>query len=147
MTVEERLLATFADRVVGHVVRRAIRVLRQIKDARLSGDDSRLADAWDEICVQVQLEQSVYWDCYDETARSIVKRELERLPPSDLQAIWLLTDQSFDWRWDREDSWEEAPVVLDDAVDYVTQALYDRAANWSNSRIRDYLERSATLGC
>jgi hypothetical protein len=135
MQVEYRLLGAFATRSVDRVVRQTIHDLRKITNARLSGDDSGLANAWEEICVQLQLQESIYWDSYDATARSILTQYLERLPPLELEAIWLRTDAGFDWLWEHGEAETPTPVCLDDALEKVTEALYGRATDCSDPTI------------
>src|SRR5688572_7078 len=43
-------------------------------------------------CVQVQQEESVLFDLYEETARSILQGHIEALPTLELEAAWLQTD-------------------------------------------------------
>ena len=57
MLVEERLVARIGDRALDLAVRRTVRELQALRDTVLPGDDSGLANAWDEICVQVQSEK------------------------------------------------------------------------------------------
>jgi hypothetical protein len=54
--------------------------LRELVDGLQSGVDSGLTNTWEEICVQVQGEQSVLWDAYDVTVRQIVSMEVTALP-------------------------------------------------------------------
>jgi hypothetical protein len=64
-------------------------MLQQQRNDLLSGDDSGVTNAWEEICVQVQEEQSFYWDTYEATVGQYVGVEVEGLPPYELNAIWL----------------------------------------------------------
>src|SRR5687768_9725323 len=97
MLVEERLVARIRNRALETAVRRTIRELQALKEAILSGDDSGLTNTWDEICVQVQFEQSFQWSVYEETAKMLLQRQLEALPILDISAAWLRTDAGFDW--------------------------------------------------
>lgn len=112
-------------------------------DRGLSPDDSGLQNVWDEICVQVQYQESIYWDAYDEAVRAFVAAAVEELQPFEQEAIWLQTPQAFDWRWDDEAEQERYPVVIDDIVAYiVSEFVLGEAGRWSNTRIRAYLERA-----
>ncbi len=109
----------------------------------LSGDDTELETTWDEICVQVQYEESYFWDVYDETVRSIVRWCLESLAPHELDALWLQTDPGIEWSYDDEESREPNPVFEDDIVAHLTRHhVYKAAEDWSNDRIRAYIERA-----
>jgi len=58
----------------------AKRVIKSLQSLRrnclLSGNESGLETTWDEICVQVQTELSIYWDVYVETIRNCIRIEL-----------------------------------------------------------------------
>ena len=80
MKSESDVLRQFAEEIARRLSNKTISALQKIT-ATLSGDDTELKNAWDEICVQEQHEHSFYWATYDETARSIVRSyiaELER---------------------------------------------------------------------
>ena len=50
------------------LARQAISNFQEIRtDAKLSGDDSPLENVWEEFKYQVQIEESFYWDAYEET--------------------------------------------------------------------------------
>lgn len=143
MSIESRLVEAQATAVVNRVARRVIAQLQRMKDCRLAGDDSVLDNTWDEICVQLQEEESFYWDAYDATARALVHAEVAILTESERQAIWLQTENG--WRWldqsdDNEDR-SQIPADPDDVDGHVLQQVYERAAVWSNWRIRRFLER------
>ncbi len=43
-----------------------------MRDCLLSGDDTDLVSVWEEICIQVQGQESFDWDAYDYTVYDIV---------------------------------------------------------------------------
>src|SRR5689334_12238904 len=51
---------------------------------RLSGDDSPLADPWEEIKSQVQEELSPFWPAYLDTIKQCIKGAVEGLAPAEL---------------------------------------------------------------
>ncbi|MBI2320563.1 MAG: hypothetical protein HYU88_00295 [Chloroflexi bacterium] len=55
--------------------------------------------------------------------------------------MWLQTDEGEEWLIDREDEGSDIPACADDVAAHITQMVYDIAADWSNDRIRKYLER------
>jgi hypothetical protein len=108
-----------------------------------SGDDSGLTNAWEEICVQVQGEQSALWDAYDVMVRQVVSIEVTALPGHERDAVWLQTPEGEQWDAEVEDEREKSPVAEDNIIDYLTNDhVYSAAANWSNPGIRKYLEQS-----
>jgi hypothetical protein len=114
----------------------------------LSGDDSELRNAWDEVCVQVQYSESIFWeDVYLFELHRSIKSEVEALPDYVREAIWLQTAAADEWEADHEDSDEQGgrpespPVRLEDIVEYVcNEYVLPKAGDWSNKRIRAYLD-------
>ena len=106
----KRLVADLAANVEARVTRRVICQLRKIT-TRLSGDDSPLRDAWDEICVQVQGQESVFWSAYLDTIDMTITAFVKDLPQHELAALWLETDRGFDWLFDQDWDDEGAEIV------------------------------------
>src|SRR5207244_4032167 len=107
--------------------KRVILALQRLKDCRLSGDDSVLENTWDEICVQVQDQESVYWDAYDATVRMFVETELRRLKRTEMEAVWLQTDAGWDWSDENggdDESQGEIPACVDDVTPCIVQKVY-----------------------
>ena len=113
-------------------------------DGKLSGDDSELENPWDEICAQVQYEQSIFWDVDQETITAFVAGEVETLQPFERDAIWLQTPQGDDWDCADEESREPYPVVIDDVIGYiVSDYVLAEAGRWSNPKIRAHIDHSS----
>ena len=55
--------------------------------AKLSGDDSPLADPWEEVKDQVQNEMSFFWQAYLETMKAIIDGSVDSLSAEDRAAI------------------------------------------------------------
>jgi hypothetical protein len=49
---ESRIVRNLAEQVCLRISRRVIKALQQLTNGPQSGDDSCLANAWDELCVQ-----------------------------------------------------------------------------------------------
>jgi hypothetical protein len=123
------------------VTRRTIAALQKLNVDLLSGDDSGLVNIWDEICVQIQYEGSWAWDAYEETVRRIVTAQVEKLSAHEREAVWLQTPAGQDWDCEDQSDRETYPVLSDDIVEYLlTEHISDEAANWTNRRIRKYLD-------
>jgi len=143
--VEELVSLTgkFAKPICQRITRRVIRELQQMTENLTSGEDSGLRNIWDEICVQVQFQESAFWELYDEMVFAIVAEHVEKLPAHERDALWLETPEAFDWLWEDEASREEMPVLSDDIEKYlVRDHIYTAAADWSNARIRADRERT-----
>jgi hypothetical protein len=142
---ESAIVRALAEGVCRRITRRVMRLLQGMTDTRLSGDDSGLANVWDEVCVQVQFEQSVYWDVYEQTVTAQVAVEFAKLPPHEREAVWLQSQQGVDWSGEDEDEREPNPVYDPDAVDHIVREfVYAEAGRWSNPQIREYLDRSCS---
>lgn len=139
---ESSIVRVVAQQAATRLARKVIRDLQQMHQT-LSGEGSELRTTWDEICVQVQGEQSYFWDTYDETARQLVSAYTDELAEHEREAIWLQTDAGFDWRFDDPEEREPYPVCDDDIIDHITrQHVYAVAERWSNVRIRAFIDRS-----
>ena len=141
-TAERNIIQAFAEEILQNITRRSISGLQKMT-ATLSADDSGLINTWDEICVQLQHQESYYWDTYDQTARAWISGHIEELKEHEKLAVWLQTEEGLDWQYEDEQEREEPPPALDsDIEEYILhQYLYEAAANWSNKRIRKYLNR------
>lgn len=115
-----------------------IRDLQKMESSGLSGDDSDLQNIWDEICVQQQIEESIYWNAYLETIDCIIESRLDDLKPYELDAVWLLTSEGEDWK--EENERETYPVSKMEVTAYLQYELLNKANYWSNARIRKYSE-------
>lgn len=125
-------------------MRSAIADLQRMIDSLLSGEDSMLKNTWDEICVQIQGEHSVFWETYEETVRSLVADLARELQPFKREAVWLQTKQGVQWDCREPGDRPVDPVCDDDIVEYVlTDYVYTAACNWTNVRIRAHLDQAA----
>ena len=140
MTPYEHLVVEMADRITERSVNRCLRRLQALRDGLQLGEDTGLISIWDEVCVQVQTERTIVWWAYESTIRSIVMGELEDLEAYELKAVWLETPPGENWAADEGVS--ERPVYcLDDIEDHIYGALLAKAANFSNARIRAFIDR------
>ncbi|MFO8013106.1 MAG: hypothetical protein R6X20_07355 [Phycisphaerae bacterium] len=144
MDCRDRIIEDLAESTCGRICRRAIRALQDIDfakqpDAKLSGDDSVLANTWDEICVQVQHEKSFFWEAYEDTMLATIQHDVECLLTHEAQAIWLQTYAGEDWAHEHGNE-GEVPVCNEEIEHYVLRNyVLSEADSWSNPRIRKYL--------
>jgi hypothetical protein len=142
-SLESRVLSHLAERVAKRVTNRAVRRLQSLKEGHtLAGDDSPLANVWDEFCDQVQGDKSLYWDMYLDGARAIILSELAREEELDRITIWLQTRCGEEWLSDAEPSSDgfvrvkDIPWEDESNADLVLEQLLILALRWSNVRIR-----------
>jgi hypothetical protein len=139
---ESTIVRNLAEQVCLRISRRVIKALQQLKNGLLSGDDSCLANAWDELCVQIQGEHSFQWDAYEMTVEQFVTSEVALLLPHELDAVWLQTPAGESWDKEDEEDREPDPVLADDVLGYIaSEYIFCQADNWTNPRIRQYMER------
>jgi hypothetical protein len=123
---------------------KVINNLKSMKDEMQSGEESGLQNLWEELCVQVQDEQSVMWELYVDIIYAFIEKEVEKLPHVYKKAIWLQTSEGKEWAFDYEedDEQEELCYNEENINDHILNAnILCRAANYSNERIDKFLER------
>lgn len=145
------LIRQYANVVADKVCDGVIEDLKQITTT-LSGDDSGLRNTWEEICVQVQGEESFFWDAYQTVMHDAILGALMTVEQRDLASLWLQSEEGWSWSWDMEN---EDPAIGNDAAKaeateipfdqeeiakYIIQEhLMVRAENYSNQRIATFL--------
>lgn len=149
----QNLLSQKAEQMRDSLVKKCIRNLQKCKkDSNMchSGDDSPLENLWDEICVQVQSEHSVYWELDTDYAAGEIHRLLEtQCSPEDLKILWLQTKGFDAWysRWCAEEVIQEAfhadgtpeEYNREDVMDWLLEVLLSAAGNYTNKRIEKSL--------
>jgi hypothetical protein len=129
-----------AQQICEDITLKVVADLQEITDLGF-GDETGLANVWEEICVQRQSEESAAWYAYDETVRVLVEAHLENLAALDRDAIWLETEQGFDWQLQDDVEEVDPPLSIRDIVDYIAaNHVYPRADDFSNDRITAFLD-------
>jgi hypothetical protein len=139
---ESLIVQAIAMEACERLTRKTIRILQKM-DYRLASDDSGLTSTWDEVCVQMQGQKTVEWDIYNTTIQDILTAEFGQLSSHEQDAIWLQTDEGENWSYGDEDRRGSAPNTTDNSVEFLMRKfLLSKAADWTNKRISQYLERS-----
>ncbi len=143
-STQDRIVKALAQAVAQRLCRRAVARLQKMRHT-LSGDDSELKTTWDEICAQVQGDESQFWDVYESVMTDALVLDVSQLTIHEKQALWLQSPEGEDWDCqDDECKSDEPPVFDDDIVRHLVQEyLLTEAGRWSNARIRAFLERSS----
>lgn len=83
-----------------------------------SGDDSGLQSVWEEVCVQVQDEESFSWDTSLEVIEDILRSQVGDLSSTDRITIWLSIDAGVYWICDCKDRsiGNDTPPAFDDDI-------------------------------
>ena len=166
MIYKDNIISIFADKECEKVCGKTIRELQCMTEGMQSGDDSGLENIWDEVCVQVQFDQSMFWDLYLEVLDNIIMAEVKNLEEHILRAIWLQTDSANDWKIDMEILQEskindkldhsynglveadpdcnlddQPPYEINEIIYYIRhEYVLAKAGSWSNIRIRRYAD-------
>jgi hypothetical protein len=148
MEYQEKIISSLADRQCKWICQKTIRFLQKMTEGMQSGEDSPLESLWDEICVQIQFEQSMFWDFYLDYIQAIIAQEVKKLDAPTTQAIWLQTDAADEFLFRHEEYEEdgdpdEALEWLcdeDDITNYIlNNYVLSKAADWTNAKIEKYL--------
>ena len=138
--IKDRMLSDFADRLCKKIAKQTIPKLRAMKDCLLSGDDSSLNNIWEEICVQVQCEESIFWDEYLDVIGSIVKTNIAPLEHHEKMAIWWQKDCPEDALNEDEDDFKSFFFDEDEICVYIiNNYILTSAGAYTNKAIRLYL--------
>lgn len=138
---ESQIVSYLAQKVSMELANKCIRDLQSCK-ITLSGNDSGLSNTWDEICVQMQGEYSMYWDTYLETIEAFIQPYLEKLNSYENFSIWLQTESGMSY----DEYQNEEPIISSiDILNYIKDCILKKAGDWSNQRIRKYLESGGEI--
>lgn len=155
---KEDIISYVAGNACNKISKRVVRELQKMTEDLLAGDDSGLKNIWDEVCVQIRHQYSIYWDFYVTQIESIISDELEKLDSITKRAIWLQTDQGKEWAEEEEEyqnylkdqdfrEYCSRRLINPDTNDYdivdfiMSSFVLSAAANWTNKRIGIYLDR------
>jgi hypothetical protein len=142
---ESTILCDLAEGIGRRIARQVIRTLQGMTETRMSGEGSGLTNVWDEVCVQVQFEESVFWDAYAHTVTSLATGEFAKLAEYEKEAVWLQSPEGISWSCEDEGERESAPVYDPDAIDHlVREFVYAEAGRWSNPQIRKFMDGSCS---
>ena len=146
------LLASHTSKLIANHVSSIIRQLQGVK--RSSGmmqspESSGLINLWDEICVQVQREYSVYWDAYEEYIVAIINESIRRLSKEEKLMIWLSSESFSEWAdsFDEDDCDDAFSEFFPEGYDSeaIIKTIYSevisRAEEYQNRKIATFMEK------
>lgn len=138
--IEEHIVKAWAARLAASTVKEVIDKLKSMA-AELSGD-SGLANVWEEICAQVQGEESADWAAYEDVTERLLHTCLEGLDRDAQMALWAVTDAGWDYIYDHHaDPDGSASVALypDDIVSMLASDVYSAAADYESPTLYRFL--------
>jgi hypothetical protein len=151
MYYKNKIISAFANDGCKEVSGKVIKKLRTMREGMHSGDDSPLKNIWDEICVQVQIQESQYWELYEDTAKGLILSELKPLKEEMKQSIWLQTKAGGDWDTEIEGQIDCGEVKeyevnveynANDIAEHIFQEyIRPKAGEWKNTRIEKYIDQ------
>jgi hypothetical protein len=98
-----KLLRRHASAIGARIAKATARDLRQYQDNLPSGPDSGLKNVWEEICVQVRGERSLFWDEYRNIAMTHITQRIDELPDIKRRLFWAGSLEGMVWTDERED--------------------------------------------
>jgi len=116
-------------------VQKVILELKSYNFSLLSGDDSPLINIWEEICVQVQGEESVDWFAYEDTIGNICAGLIEDLPNHQLS---LLTHE-IELNEGVEEFLSPSGIFPQGVSSFIKEGVLNRAKEYTNRNIERYL--------
>lgn len=146
MRIEQHIVAAWARQLEAKLIQEAIAALKQMRGGMLSGD-AGLGNVWEEICVQVQDEASLFWSAYAETIDNHFSGHIASLEPDECLALWAVTNEGWDYIYDQREENHgvcDVPVSNLAIVQHLKAALLAAAAEFSNARIKNFLRRHET---
>lgn len=144
MRIEQHLVAAWASQLSDKLIKDVIQSLEAMDSQEMLSGDSGLKNVWEEICVQVQDEQSFFWETYVETIESLLAGYLEMLDTNARIALWTLTEGGRDYIDDHSTDDEAGlniPVDADEIVAMLRDGLLSAAANHESRSISRFLQR------
>lgn len=146
MRIEQHIVAAWAGRIRDKIIEDAVAGLERMTGSggeMLSGD-SGLKTVWEEICVQVQGEESFFWNTYVETMEGVLGGYVELLDRDSQLALWTDTNEGWDYVYDHRDEnagVDDVPLSTQDIVAKLIEVLLSEAADFENRRIEKHLAR------
>lgn len=144
MRIEQRVVATWVSQLSDKLVKDAIRSLKEMDSQEMLSGDSGLKNVWEEVCVQVQDEQSFFWEAYEETIEGLLTGCVEALDNTARLALWATTDTGRDHIDDHQADDEGAldiPMDVHEIVAMLKDNLLSAAANHESPSISRFLRR------
>jgi hypothetical protein len=143
MRIEEAVTKAWSSVLTQQILAAVMGDLQRLGgDSLLSGEDSGLENVWEEICVQVQAEESAYGDAYRQTVETFIELHLNGLEHEAKVALWSVTDNGWSWIYDHhedEDGYLSAPVDESEIVQDLWDKLLTKAEYFTNPNVSRYV--------
>ncbi len=144
MRIEQHLVAAWASQLSDKLIKEAILSLEAMDSQEMLSGESGLKNVWEEICVQVQDEQSFFWGTYVEIMEELLAGHVEMLDVDARLALWTLTNSGWEYIDDHQAddaAGLDIPVAADEIVAMLMDRLLSAAANHESRSISRFLLR------
>lgn len=120
---------------------KVIRTLKQLRGNNLlEPSDHGLKNTWEEICVQLQDEESVFWNAYDETVEQTINFIFKKVDTAIIKFLSIMNDNEF-YAIEKDNfRYEDYAFSTDSACDTVKNEVYNQARIFTNKNIKRYLD-------
>ena len=138
--IEQHIVTAWANRLAAELVRSVICELETM-EAMLSGD-SGLANVWEELCAQVQGEESHEWAAYVNVVDDLLHAYIGGLDRDAQLALWAITAEGWDYIYDHhadQDGVERVPLNAGDIVTSLAGVVMSKAADYESSNLYRYI--------
>jgi hypothetical protein len=103
------------------------------KNMLMSGEDSGLQNVWEEICVQKQVDYSMYWDAYENTIENCIKTSLSKQPQEVIDLFLYIGNIDCDE--------EHECYFLEDILEEIKSDILLEAEYYKNQNITNFFEK------
>lgn len=112
-----------------------------MRDEMLSGD-SGLQSVWEEVCAQIQGEESADWWAYEDLIQTIALTQIEQLCHNGQLALWTQTSVGWNWVYDHfsdEGGASVAPLELSPVVKLIEDEVLSAASDYASPALSRFL--------
>jgi hypothetical protein len=144
MRIERFITLELAKQLEKEIAEGAIKCLIEMKDGLMGGDDSGLKSIWEELCVQVQGEESIFFEEYIDIVENFIEHAITNKQRVERMVLWLATDDGFDWVSDHfsdEDSDQNLPLDMSVIVEKIASNVIRQASDFESESIYNYLHQ------
>lgn len=140
MRIEEHIVASWAAKLSERAVTDVVLHLEGM-EATLSGD-SGLENVWEEVCAQVQGEESIDWSTYEDIIVDLLHSVVKGLDRDAQLALWAATDSGWDYIYDHhadKNGAVGAPLDIGAIVAKLKEDVLSAAADYESPRLYRYI--------
>ena len=142
MRIESRIVAEWAIQLKKDAAVHIAKQLQRMGPEMMLSGDSGLKNVWEEFCVQVQQEQSVFYDFYLATIDELLEQYIQTLSRNAQLALWSETEQGWNWVYENytdSDGDRNAPLDTSLVLDCLRDEVMTQALEYESQSIYKYI--------